>query len=669
MARLLASVDSDTYLFPDEVLTSLDRRNEQSVHVKKFGAVGDGTTDDTAAIEAARAAVIAQGGGVLRFGSSFGRSVSPVYKVSKITVSSHILYAGEGATVKGSDSTVQGVFQSQGWADGTTISDATVEGFIIDGNNVASRGVFLNKAQSCRVRNNRILNLGQTSHDGIRLHWDTDSCWVEDNHITLGLNVPFGALVASVGVYCIANAPDPQGGGQNDTLTFGSVTNLSQGHVVRGNRIFNGTHGISLFGATDCRVLDNYIEAASHRAIILSPIALRNVVANNRLKDFGSTGIHLAWGSRWNVITGNNLSTTVSNNEGNGIKGYYGCSDNQVTGNTIDGPVAGAIRFAVGSVRQVVTGNRVNGSGGATIGVQVQSYLPSASGYYQPATPGDEFDITIEGNLFTNVAKGVELEASAGNAAGVRDIILSGNMADTPTTAGYSITESGSATVTGVRAVGNASVGSQPAWALARGERHFAHKDANSALIATPTNGFLRSGMYYQCTPAFSVTTSNTLSNGVFRCAPFRVPNLITLSKIGLEVTAVGDTGSTIRIGIYADNGFGYPGVLVADCGTVPGDSVAVSEVTVTTALSPGTYWVGAAVQGVTTSQPTVRTFGVTNGPGVDAIPLTTGATPAAAAAPSFGYAALGITGALPATFPTSLNLTSVAARVFAKIA
>ena len=177
----------------------------------------------------------------------------------------------------------------------------------------------------------------------------------------------------------------------------------------------------------------------------------------------------------------------------------------------------------------------------------------------------------------------------------------------------------------------------------------------------------LRSGLYYPTTPHTAVSTANTLGNGTGRFSPWRIRRTTTFSKIGAEVTAAGDSGSVLRIGIYADDGTGYPGALVLDAGTIAGDAIAVAEIATSFTLTPGLYWVGAVVQGVTTTQPTVRTIAMDLG---GEMPLTGGTIPAAAAIPVVGFVGFSMTGALPAAWPTATpNTSGTAARVFVKTA
>lgn len=188
----------------------------------------------------------------------------------------------------------------------------------------------------------------------------------------------------------------------------------------------------------------------------------------------------------------------------------------------------------------------------------------------------------------------------------------------------------------------------------------------------SPAKGSLLTGCYYQASPISATSTNNTLGNGVLRVAPFVVPRGVTLSQIGMEVTAVGDTGCVLRLGIYKDNGNGFPGDLLLDAGTVPGDAIATYvSIAITQILRTGVYWMGAVLQGVTTTQPTVRSIGPGGNVGVAmCVPLTNGGSaPGANAAINVGWSKSSVTGALPATWGTTVSPTSTAARIIVKIA
>ena len=73
------------------------------------------------------------------------------------------------------------------------------------------------------------------------------------------------------------------------------------------------------------------------------------------------------------------------------------------------------------------------------------------------------------------------------------------------------------------------------------------------------------------------------------------------------------------------------------------GGVAGVYEIAVSLSLSPGVYWVGGAVQGVTTTQPTMRTVSSTGYP----IFLPLGTSLPSAGQIAFGWNETSVTGAL----------------------
>ncbi|HXX06362.1 MAG TPA: hypothetical protein VEJ68_06045 [Candidatus Bathyarchaeia archaeon] len=100
--------------------------------------------------------------------------------------------------------------------------------------------------------------------------------------------------------------------------------------------------------------------------------------------------------------------------------------------------------------------------------------------------------------------------------------------------------------------------------------------------------------------------TTITPSTTAITATPFTIGNPIRIDKIQLEVsTSV--AGSTCRMGIYTDNGTGYPQYLVmgSDVGTVSGASTGVQTNTFTTpiTLPSGGYWLANQCSTATTIQ------------------------------------------------------------------
>ena len=164
-----------------------------------------------------------------------------------------------------------------------------------------------------------------------------------------------------------------------------------------------------------------------------------------------------------------------------------------------------------------------------------------------------------------------------------------------------------------------------------------------------PTNSYA-SGYYYTFNFAASGSTTNNLGNNNLRLSSAVVTSTVSISRLWVEHTAAGEATAVLRIGIYADNGNGWPGSLVLDAGTVSmSGTAAVQEVTVSLTLTPGVYWVGGVVQGAATTQPTVRTI---NGITMENHNIPFGTTLPVAGTTRTSVVQGGVTGSLPSTFP-----------------
>lgn len=86
------------------------------------------------------------------------------------------------------------------------------------------------------------------------------------------------------------------------------------------------------------------------------------------------------------------------------------------------------------------------------------------------------------------------------------------------------------------------------------------------------------------------------LAANTSRAAPFAVPRQTSFQSIGIEVVTPA-VGSTIRLGIYEDDGTGKPGELLVDAGTVDGGFIGFNAVPVSVTLKPKLYWLVAAAR------------------------------------------------------------------------
>lgn len=150
---------------------------------------------------------------------------------------------------------------------------------------------------------------------------------------------------------------------------------------------------------------------------------------------------------------------------------------------------------------------------------------------------------------------------------------------------------------------------------------------------------------------AASSTTAQ--GNNSLRAWPFWVLSPVTIVNLRMQTnTAV--ASSQMRVGLYADNGQGYPGNLVAGSdvaaldGTVPGVKINTFASAIT--LTPGLYWqVHNSINGIN-----IRTIAVS------ALNPLLGNSAAMGANSANTHLAIGSTyAALPAIFPASAVVTA----------
>lgn len=111
------------------------------VTVDDYGAAGDGTTDDTAAIQAAVDAAGATGGDIrLTRGKTYLLGTAPIALPKNLTGWLRIL--GHGATIKLSASAPGAFLLGVGSSDYDTYRYLILEGILVDGNNVQSSSGF-----------------------------------------------------------------------------------------------------------------------------------------------------------------------------------------------------------------------------------------------------------------------------------------------------------------------------------------------------------------------------------------------------------------------------------------------------------------------------------------------------------------------------------------------
>lgn len=167
-----------------------------------------------------------------------------------------------------------------------------------------------------------------------------------------------------------------------------------------------------------------------------------------------------------------------------------------------------------------------------------------------------------------------------------------------------------------------------------------------SAAPALIGQRFPRKPAYYFAGSPGGSGTNAGLGNGTLRLSPWMIAEPITIDSLLCEIiTTPGDVGSTLRAAIYNTGANGLPGRPLAT-GILPTDAIGIPEIAITPVRIPaGLLWVGGAIQGVTVTQPTIRTFStaVEQGGG--------GNSAFGPAGVASGYSVGGVTDALPDPF------------------
>jgi hypothetical protein len=160
--------------------------------------------------------------------------------------------------------------------------------------------------------------------------------------------------------------------------------------------------------------------------------------------------------------------------------------------------------------------------------------------------------------------------------------------------------------------------------------------------ISVPPPAYV-SGKYYRM-PNGNDAVSVTMTTGSLRLAPVYLPKAVNFTKLGAAVSIVGDVGSKIRLGIYADDGTFSPGALIVDAGVIAGDSATVQELTINNTIGPGWFWFGGVVQVVTVTQPTCRIVQYS----AVGLPIDYGTAAAVSTSHAVGKVQTGVTAGLP---------------------
>lgn len=347
------------------VATTVQTKLRESISVADFGAVGDGVTDDTAAIQAAITAAYA---------IDFGDSTKSYKVTADIVVPPNRVITGNLATITQYTALTQ-IFNID-TSDNISISGLRFVGLGTDyaesDGNPNATAIYTNSGSSnIRIFDNQISNF---AYAGVRIKGASD-VFITNNTIT-GL---------------ATLTPITNGRSYGVLIDTGCSAVL-----ISGNNITKGGQGIRLEGSTYLRVTDNYIYdvAGQHgiyagtdladvvianNTITLVPLigikvqvqisttGNENIVINgNAITSCGGDGINIVHASGGTLQVVRNTNVVVSNNTIRDIAAYGMIVENtdrcNVSGNVIYTCVASGI-FHSSCTLLNISGNSITNTG------------------------------------------------------------------------------------------------------------------------------------------------------------------------------------------------------------------------------------------------------------------------------------------------------------------
>jgi hypothetical protein len=389
------------------VATTVQTKLRETVSVKDFGAVGDGVTDDTVAIQAAIDYAITIKGSVF--------APTGVYLVtSPITLGSNITVYGEGmASTQFLANTDIEVFNSNTSTLSSAISLIVLKDFWVNKTVTGATTTFdihLQNPLICTIRNVRVksghgdTNYSNTNLGGIWLDRPPGStvssfmnrienCWIQNNSIYLrsvsdsvieggfvwGHTRQYGIRLNGCGSISVENIegliPSQYNGGiwlDNTTAVVNQIR--ISGNYFDGNPVLITGDGIYAPAISySCTVTNNnFWQCGKNGVNITDPVGWtitgnafwKNNFTDNFFDDVRITGVTFA--PNGNVVSGNTFTIDIARtNKGYAIKevnGGFAPTANIYTGNGIFGNTA----YVFPAILVLGTASVINNSGAAT---------------------------------------------------------------------------------------------------------------------------------------------------------------------------------------------------------------------------------------------------------------------------------------------------------------
>lgn len=486
------------------VTRTVQSRLRESVSVRDFGAVGDGVTDDTAALQAALDA------------STNGRSVvvppgTYLHSARLVVKNGTRAVIGTGGILKAANVNCGLLLAGIQSGQANNVTDCDVRDLIIDGSGYAITGIQGENVQGCAVNGNYIYNIvdgyGIMFRSYLAGGRNTLFVSIANNRVILNANangvgnhaITLDVLNSELNFAPYAN----ESAYWEATFTAAVPTYFADRCSISNNNVVGGYYGASLAGARNCLVTKNQF-TFNTRGVSAQHGCIYNEIIGNEVINCASSGVHLAFGSKFNVVLGNKITNAANGGEAL-LQAYLGCSDNTFLSNHVQTGGTSGNQFFVyigpKSDRCLVSDNFLVGPVERSAICVESEWNPSVTEQYGYAygktipnamSNADLTSVVIRGNVVTLsfVRPVILLSAvSRGTDKNLTSCVVDGNVVvGTTPYRQFQIYEYGTSEVRTLQLVSNkfADGSSSNQFVLPRGRLHFSTRANNNVLDSGP---------------------------------------------------------------------------------------------------------------------------------------------------------------------------------------
>lgn len=250
----------------------------------------------------------------------------------------------------------------------TGVDGFCMSGITIDAGGGDKRAFFGSSVTNSTFDSIKVRGLNLTStNSGLRFTYDCSDNIISNNRLTLPV-VTDANTQTCYGIHIVAADQSYSGWGTGNII---AATNKCMRNQVIDNKIFNGTHGISITGSDENTIALNYIFNSAHRNIHITH-SRENLVSTNQCREAGSSAIIMGYGSNNNQIVNNFCYSNQPGGE-SAIEAYVASTGNNIQDNRIRTGANFGIYLAIDSSTNSIIGNRIDCSVIKKAGIAIES--------------------------------------------------------------------------------------------------------------------------------------------------------------------------------------------------------------------------------------------------------------------------------------------------------